>query len=134
MRVVFDTNVFVSAALGSRMARRALVMAYRKRVTGVISYEALVELTTVLRGGIGWDDNLAYRWHQRISSRFHMIHPSVQVDVCRDPSDDKFLACALSGEADYIVSNDHDLLDLKEFASVKIITLIEFLRIVEKAP
>ncbi len=132
MRVVFDTNVFISAALGSRMARRALTLAYRKRVTGVISYEALVELTTALRGGIGWDDNLAYRWHQRIGSRFHMIRPAVQVDVCRDPSDNKFLACALAGEADYIVSRDRDLLDLKEFMGIQIATVAEFLRIVEE--
>ena len=43
------------------------------------------------------------------------------IHVCRDPSDDKFLECAVEGRANYIVSADKDLLDLKIFEGIEII-------------
>lgn len=46
----------------------------------------------------------------------------------RDIKDDKFLACGIEGQADYIVTGDKDLLVLKEFEGVKIITPLEFLK------
>ena len=45
--------------------------------------------------------------------------------VCRDADDDKFIACALSASADFIVSGDKDLLDIGRYKSVKIISASE---------
>lgn len=47
---------------------------------------------------------------------------------CRDPEDDKFLACALSASADYIVSGDKDLCDMRRYKSIKIIKVSDFLK------
>ncbi len=49
--------------------------------------------------------------------------------VCRDPGEDMFLACALSGSAQFIVSGDEDLTDLKRYKTVRIIKAPEFLRL-----
>ena len=54
------------------------------------------------------------------------------VNVCRDPDDDKFLACAIDGAAYYAVSGDSDLLSLGEFRGVKIVTASEFLSLLGK--
>ena len=51
--------------------------------------------------------------------------------VCRDPGDDKFIACAVSGSADFLVSGDKDLTDLKRYKTVKIIRVSEFLSMYE---
>jgi putative PIN family toxin of toxin-antitoxin system len=51
--------------------------------------------------------------------------------VCRDPKDDKFFACAVEGEADYIVSGDRDLLDIGEYAGIQIIRLLDFVAILD---
>ena len=56
-----------------------------------------------------------------------VIAPKITVKVCRDEKDNKFLECAESAKADYIVSGDEDLLYLKEFKSTRIITAKEFL-------
>jgi uncharacterized protein len=48
--------------------------------------------------------------------------------VCRDPDDDKFIACALGGEADVIVTGDRDLLVLRGYQGVRISKVSEFLR------
>ncbi len=42
--------------------------------------------------------------------------------VCRDPDDDRILACAVAAKADYLVSGDSDLLDLQEFLGIKIVS------------
>ena len=51
------------------------------------------------------------------------------INICRDPKDDKILALALNGKADYIITGDQDLLVLKLFESVQIITIDEFLNL-----
>lgn len=52
--------------------------------------------------------------------------------VKKDPEDDKFLACALEGEAGYIVSDDDHLLKLKYYRDIQIVTARDFLRILGK--
>ena len=47
-----------------------------------------------------------------------------------DPADNKILACGLEGEADYIISGDHHLTDLKIFQGIKIINPSTFLKII----
>jgi len=49
----------------------------------------------------------------------------------RDPKDDKFLACAVEGEAAYLVSGDEDLLSLKQFRDVLIMSPANFVRLIE---
>ncbi len=56
------------------------------------------------------------------------VHPS---GVCRDPKDEKFLACALEGHADYLVSSDRDLLDLEQYREVAIVNPGQFLLALE---
>ena len=49
--------------------------------------------------------------------------------VCRDPDDNMVLECALEGHAQYIVSGDKDLLELKEFRGIRIVRAAEFLNL-----
>ncbi|HEV8160029.1 MAG TPA: putative toxin-antitoxin system toxin component, PIN family, partial [Pyrinomonadaceae bacterium] len=57
-----------------------------------------------------------------------MVETSETIVVCRDPKDDKLLELALSGNADFLVTGDKDLLVLNPFrGGVKIITPREFL-------
>jgi predicted nucleic acid-binding protein len=44
------------------------------------------------------------------------------INECRDPKDDKFLELAVSGDADYIVSGDKDLLELNPFQGIRILS------------
>jgi predicted nucleic acid-binding protein len=49
------------------------------------------------------------------------------IKICRDPDDDKFIACAIDGKCKYIVSGDNDLLDIKKYKNVEVITVQEFM-------
>jgi putative PIN family toxin of toxin-antitoxin system len=55
-------------------------------------------------------------------------------NVCRDSDDDKILECALLANADYIITGDDDLLSLKEFEGIGIVTASEYLRLINPLP
>lgn len=56
---------------------------------------------------------------------------TLPLEVCRDPKDIMFLACAIVGNADFIVSADNDLLDLKEFRGIKIVTVPQIMELLD---
>ena len=57
----------------------------------------------------------------RIRRRATLIRPEVRIRMSRDPTDDKFLECAVAGAADYIVSGDADLLSLHGVEGIPIV-------------
>ena len=58
-----------------------------------------------------------------------MINVSEHVKgACRDPEDDKFISCAISANADYIVTGDKDLSDLKKYQFIRIIHASDFIK------
>ena len=70
---------------------------------------------------------------QKIVSLSHLvIAPKLNIKVCRDEKDNKFLECAIASKSDYIISYDKHLLKLKEFKNIKIITPEEFLKTLKK--
>jgi putative PIN family toxin of toxin-antitoxin system len=59
-----------------------------------------------------------------------VVHvPKALTAVCRDPDDNMVLECAVEGNAQYIVSGDKDLLELKEFRGIRIVRAAEFLNL-----
>ena len=59
--------------------------------------------------------------------RVREVIVTTSVEACRDPRDDKFLALAVDGRADYLVSSDRDLLDMEGFDGIPIVTPRDFL-------
>lgn len=57
---------------------------------------------------------------QLVTSMGQVVAVPTEVRACRDPGDDMFLACAVDGRADAVVSADRDLLDLGEYAGIRI--------------
>ena len=56
------------------------------------------------------------------------VQPATSIRRSRDPDDDKFLECAVGGQADYIVTADYDLLSLSEIESIPIVDVPMFWR------
>ena len=57
----------------------------------------------------------------RLRRRAVLVRPDVTIRLSRDPTDNKFLECAVSGSADYVVSADADLLSLHEVNGIPIV-------------
>lgn len=60
-----------------------------------------------------------------------VVEPTETPRVCRDADDDKFFACAVAGNADYIVSEDEDILAITECEGVKTIRTVAFVRVLD---
>ncbi len=129
MRSVFDNNVLVSAALLAGVPRQAFDKLLDNGMV-LISVPVLLELAEVLNRE-KFDKYVTHDERMRFMVGFlrvaEMIETGETIAVCRDPKDDKLLELAVSGDADFLVTGDKDLLVLNPFRGVKIITPREFL-------
>jgi uncharacterized protein len=130
LRFVFDTNVIVSSVLlAGSVPRRAFDKAL-DRGTMLISAPVLLELSEVLsREKLNKYllESERMRFLVALLRETELVEITTSVTVCRDAKDDKFLELAVSGNADYIVSGDEDLLVLNPFRGIPILTPRNFL-------
>lgn len=123
MRIVLDTNVLIAAALKGELAGDILDMAATTLlITLLTSEEILKELQEKLINKFNWSEeriNFFIREFRQIAEIVEVIN---RVDVViRDPKDNKILECAISGQADLIVTADQDLIKLKKYKRIGII-------------
>jgi len=132
IRVVLDTNVLVSALLFKTTLSKVIDLWQGGAIIPVISKDTFQELRAVLeysKFALSPDEIRAIL-EQEILPFFEVSDVGEEVKgICNDPADDKFISCALSAFADYIVSGDKALIDLKQYKSVKIIKPSEFLKL-----
>ncbi len=135
MRIVIDTNIWVSGLLWRGMPWNLLRLAEKGQVELCMAPTMVAELATVLAY-----EHLQPRLEQLgLTSSELVVHAlslasifDVQVAegapiVPADPDDDIFLHCAIAAGAAYVISGDHHLLDLGEYAGIPILTIREFL-------
>ena len=135
MRVVIDTNVFVSSFFGGN-PRKVIDLWKTGQVTLCLSGEVLDEYTKVLRRlGLPGDDleDLLSLFAKGVHLLFTTKVPQVRV-VKSDPDDDKFVACALALNAEVIITGDRALKGVGGYQGVKIITPEQFLRMQPQGP
>ena len=128
MRTVFDTNVLVAAFVEEGISSKLLTRARKKQFHLIVCPVILQEFGRVLIKKFSATRNEARSALQIISEAIHsVVRPSPLVQsVCRDPDDDAILACALEAGADYLVTGDVDLLELKTFKGIRIVTPRDF--------
>ena len=124
MRLVVDTNVFVSAVLKVN-SLPLLAIRWVGQHGGLLkSLDTERQLMDVLaRPHIATVTIPSYRGElAALIARAKLVEINERIIACRDPTDDKFLELAVNGRADLIVSGDRDLLALNPFRNIPIIT------------
>jgi uncharacterized protein len=129
MKVVFDTNVFVSAFIvpGGK-GEEALLLALRRKVDLFTSVPILTETTRILRTKFDQPERDILAALKQISRASTILRPARTVRVLEDLPDNRILECAVSAQADLVVTGDHHLLALKEFEGIPLVRLADFLR------
>ena len=136
IRAVLDTNQYVSMAIKAGGTADRLLTAWREeRFVLLLSPPILEEISRVLQSP------RLRRLIRLTAAELDGLIESLLLDaeltpgrlavhvITRDPSDNMFLACAVEGRADYIVSGDEDLLTLGSYQGISIVKATEFLRI-----
>lgn len=136
MRLVLDTNVLVSAFLWEGIPGRLIELAGEKEIDLYTSRVLLAELSEVLHRrkftkpvqATGFTAAEIMKHYQRLAH--HVTVRQMTQRISRDADDDQVLACAMAAKADFIVSGDKDLLALKVFREIPIVTAAEVVRAV----
>jgi putative PIN family toxin of toxin-antitoxin system len=138
MRVVLDVNVLVSALISPTGPPAQIVEHWHNQRLLLLTSDLILQelervalepkLRRYLEGRPSPVPGLV-----RGLRRFAIVTPGrpLSEDVSRDPADEKFLACAVEGAADYLVTGDQHLLELVEYQGVAIVSPTEFVRILE---
>jgi putative PIN family toxin of toxin-antitoxin system len=137
IRVVFDTNIVVSGTLWRGTPYLVLQMAETGRVKALISEAMLDELKDVIeRPKFNTRLTLLNKTSTEIVENYAAIAEVIEIEsveriVAADADDDQILACALSGHADYIVSGDPHLLEIKQVQNIPILAAHDFLTLLD---
>lgn len=138
MRVVFDTNIVVSGMLWTGAPAQAMDKATEAAFFLVSSEILVAELRTTLSrskfakrfGEIG---KTVDEFLDNYRALVELVEPAViEPVILEDPKDDAVLACALGGQADYIVSGDGHLLRLNQYQAISIVTVNHFMDMLNK--
>jgi len=132
MRVVLDTNVLVSALIKSGRPRSFLKAMLRPDHALILSEPIIEEFSRVTADEKikrYADDEAVAAYLRVLLSKAVFVRPKSRVRVFDSP-DDKVLSTAKEGDADFIVTGDKHMLELKEFKRIKIVTVEKALSIV----
>lgn len=135
MRVVLDTNVYISAAVFDGLIEEILLRASnRADVSIFISEDIKAEITRVLKRKMRWNDWRVAVTLQEFQGRTSLVVPRARIETVKVHSaDNRILECAAEAGAHYIVSGDKKhLLPLKKYRGTAIVSPREFLSILEK--
>jgi len=138
LKVVIDTNVFVSATITEKGKPAQILKAWReKKLEVIISPEILKEIgQVVFRHKIKkisfWTEKERYQFIEDLARICILTPGSLQLkQAVKHTQYHKFLIAAIEGNADYIVSGDRHLRDLGAYKGIKIVSANEFLQILE---
>ena len=128
MIAVFDTNILVSAFVSEGVCSKLLRRGRNRQFSLVTCPFILHEFQQILTGKFKATRKEIQEAVQLIrQAALIMVQPPWEIpDVCRDPDDNQILACANAAKADYLVTGDYDLLELKEFNKLRIIKPRDF--------
>ena len=134
MRVVVDTNVFISGIFWNGKSSKIIKLVESNLIELIISEEIIQEISKVLNyediKRKVKDKNLEMMYSlEKILSFSILVFPTeILTIITEDLSDNRILVCAVAGDVDCIISQDIHLLKLKEFRKIRIMTPEEFLK------
>jgi len=129
MKVVIDTNVFVSSFFGGN-PRKIIDLWKNEKITLCLSHAILDEYIDVLRRiGLKEEDELE-ELLSLFSRGFNLLFttktPNIRI-INNDPDDDKFIECAVALKAHTVITGDREVLALKEYLGIRIASPQQFL-------
>ena len=130
MRVVFDTNIFISAfVIPGSLAEKAILRIIEEEDSLLISKDIIDEVLSVLSLKFSRDREELSHVAVTLSELAELVKPAKRINLLKDEPDNRILECAMHGKADLLVTGDKEILQLREYKGVKIISLKEYLEL-----
>ena len=126
-RVVFDTNIFLSAFTFGGNPEIVFEMVRTGRIQLIVSTSILAELAWILKCKFAWHDGDIREALMVVGRHAELVKPGMRLRVLEDDADNRVLECAVEGGTDWIISGDRHLLNRREFKGIPIIRVSDFL-------
>jgi len=129
VKVTLDTNIIISGLGFGGKPREILHLILDDKIKAVTSPILLVELEDVITKKF---QKLTYSIelvNKQIKRKFKIVKPKITLFVVKDEPDNRVLEAAIEGDCKYIVTGDKELLRLKSYQDVRIVTADQFLKL-----
>ncbi len=132
VKVVLDSNIYISGIIFGGNPRKIIDLIIEGKIRLCISSDILIEIKEVLeRDKFGFSSDITQQIIFEIESLSECLTPRKKHSVVKKDADDNIIIdCAIEANADYIITGDDDLLSLKEYKKIKILSPVEFLRLI----
>jgi len=122
LKIVFDSNVYISALLFKGIPGDILEIAQKDKIVLVVSEEIIAETERILEDKFKWPRHNIDKFKKRLSDISENVKPGIKLNIIKErESDNRILECAVSGDANLIVSGDKHLLKLKSYKNIPIV-------------
>ena len=130
MKVVIDTNVLLSAVWRDRNPEAVILwILSQPDWEWLVSPEIIQEYRQVLqRPKFAFSPTMLSKWETLLQRDTQLISVDEQVDFPRDQKDAKFLACAITADADYMITGDADFGEARKLVNTTILSISLFKR------
>lgn len=130
-KIIIDTNLWISFLISKNYSKLDEIL-FSKKCTLIFSEELLNEFLAVIkrpkfRRFFSQEDTEDLI--ETIQDYSDFVSVTSKVEVCRDEKDNFLLALAKDSQAQFLITGDNDLVELKDFGSTKIVTMTDFLKI-----
>ncbi len=130
MRVVFDANISISAfVISGSLAEKAILKIIEEEDSLLISRDIIDEVLSVLSSKFGRDREALSHVAVTLSEFAELVTPAGRVKILSHEPDNRILECAIYGKADLLVTGDKEILQLRKYRGLKIISLKEYLEL-----
>lgn len=129
VKVVLDTNILISAIAFGGKPKDVLDLVLEERIIAITSPILLAEFKEIYRKKFPLLEEDFELTIKNIEEIFGIIQPTKTLDLLRDNDDNRVLEAALEGNCNYIVTGDKDLLELKSYKAIQVVTAEQFLKI-----
>jgi putative PIN family toxin of toxin-antitoxin system len=132
MKVVVDTNVFISAVWRDKNPEAVILWILNQpNCEWLVSPEIMEEYEEVLhRSKFSFSPETLNKWEPLLHRDTRHVRVNEQIDFPRDQKDAKFIACALANDADYLITGDRDFNEVREIANITILSVSQFKRFI----
>ena len=128
-KTVLDTNIIVSALVFGGKPRQIFKLILSKQLEAVISLSLFTELTEILVKKFNFSSDKIHFLEQKIKKYFQIVYPTKTINILKDLADNRVLEAAIAGDCQFVISGDKELLELKQYRNIKILTASQFLEI-----
>lgn len=127
VRVILDTNIFISALVFGGVPEKVLRVVLKQDIQVITSPVLQAEAIDIITKKFPLSLEDMYLLEEEMQKSFIIVRPSMVVNIARDKDDNRVLEAAVEGECNFIITGDQDLLDLEKYKNIKIITPSQFL-------